>query len=357
MKRIAAVVLSLFVSAGAFAQNIPDFNTYEKAFVDFAHGVSSALPLYSSIGNNWSSGYGGQLPHLGFGLTVGAATIPGAVVDNLTTQLGLGSVTSIFPSAAADLIKQYGVPMPGYVIEARIGGLFIPFDIGLKFGYFGDKMQSLQQKLPANMKLDTLLAGFDVKFPLVKEGFLMPQISIGGGFSYVKGYVQFPLTNSDITVLNGVSAPDGNTYWVKFTAPNMRFQWDSKVIDAKIQVSKHLLIFTPYAGVGASYGFSGAGGGVASQLLVSTTSNSGPFSTPTAAQIDQINQALSYSGNGGSVSVDGTSVLVSAGANGLGFRAFGGVSVDLLILHLDANLMYDILGKSYGGSIGVRIQW
>ncbi len=355
MKRIAAVIFTLAIGTGAFAQTIPDFNKYEQSFVDFAHGISGALPLYSSIGNNWSSGYGGQFPHLGFGLTVGAATIPGTVVNNLTTQLGLGDVKTLFPSQAADLIDKYGVPLPGYVAEVRIGGFIIPFDIGLKFGYIGDKMQGLP--LPANMKLDYLLTGFDVKFPIVKEGFLMPQIAVGGGFNYVRGYVQFPTTSSDITVLNGVAAPDGNTYWVKFTAPDMRFQWDSKVIDAKIQVSKHLLIFTPYAGVGASYGFSGAGGGLTSQLQVSTTSSTGPFSTPTPAQINALNQALSSSGQNGSFTVDGNGVFVQAGANGLGFRAFGGVSIDLLIVHLDANLMYDFISKGYGGSIGLRVQW
>jgi len=181
MKKIIVVVLSVFVTTGAFAQNIPNFQTFGTSFENFAHGIASALPLYSSIGTNWSSGYGGQLPHLGFGITAGAATIPGQVVDGLLTDLGLPGIKTMFPSEASTLIDQYGVPLPGYVVEARIGGIILPFDLGLKFGYVGDKIQGL--KLPANMKLDYTLAGFDIKVPLVKEGFLMPQIAVGGGFN------------------------------------------------------------------------------------------------------------------------------------------------------------------------------
>ena len=41
---------------------------------------------------------------------------------------------------------------------------------------------------------------------------------------------------------------------------------------------------------------------------------------------------------------------------GWAFRAFGGLSINLLIAHIDITGMYDFLGQNYGLTLGARVQ-
>jgi hypothetical protein len=120
-------------------------------------------------------------------------------------------------------------------------------------------------------------------------------------------------------------------------------------LDLKAQVSKNILLFTPYAGAGASIGFGKAGGAVNSTL------QSNPTLSPD--DIEQINTYLEQQGletlpklgeNGFSITANMT--------NGWAFRAFGGVSINLLVLKIDISGMYDFLGQNYGLTLGTRIQ-
>ena len=122
----------------------------------------------------------------------------------------------------------------------------------------------------------------------------------------------------------------------------------SNVIDIKLQASKSLLIITPYAGLGYAYGWSKAGGGIAAGDVLY---GGNPI---TQADIDAINAALAAVGESElDVSADG--FLVSSDAKGGAFRAFGGLSVNLFILKLDLNGMYNFNTSSLGASANVRI--
>jgi hypothetical protein len=49
--------------------------------------------------------------------------------------------------------------------------------------------------------------------------------------------------------------------------------------------------------------------------------------------------------------------VINRPVNGWGFRAFGGLGVNLFFLKVDAAVMYDILGKSLGAQVGLRLQF
>jgi hypothetical protein len=49
--------------------------------------------------------------------------------------------------------------------------------------------------------------------------------------------------------------------------------------------------------------------------------------------------------------------VVSSWVNGWGFRAYGGLSINLFFIKLDASVMYDIIGQSLGAQVGLRIQF
>ena len=336
MKRTLVVsVLILFVAAsGAFALS---FSQFQGAFQGFAGDVASTLPLESSVGLNWSDAYIGQLvgvpPHFGLGVTVGAATIPVSAIQNVLNAVG-ASVPSFLSGA--------GLPFPSYTIDARIGGFILPFDIGLKFGYLPpNTLSSLGLN---NYQADYLVLGADFRYALLKDEGVMPGLSVGVGYTYMRGNFAIPgLLSGNIPVAS-VKFPDGSTHNLSFSNPSVDFVWGSSVVDAKVQLSKTLLFLTPYIGAGISYGFSNAGGGMQSNMLVDGAA-------PTQSQMDQINKA-----NGTSYTLANPGFAYTAAANGLSARAFGGVSFNLFILKIGLGAEYEFLKGSLAGMVNARIQ-
>ncbi len=337
MKRTVLVLVVLAVVAtGAFAQF--SFTQFKADFQTFAGEIANALPFNASIGNNWSDAYIGQLlavpPHFGVGVTAGATTIPWSAVENLATAL---SVT--LPSQVMAL-KPYGFPVPAYTVDGRIGGFLLPFDIGVKVGYLPpDALAGLP------FTADYLLVGGDVRFALVKEDLLLPAISVGGGYTFMHGRLGVPQALSGPVTIASFTYPDNSTHTLEFSNPSLNFAWDTNVIDLKAQISKTLLFITPYLGAGASWGISSAGGGIASQM---TRDGGTPI---TQADIDAINQAT-----GGNYTLQNPGITVLSAVQGWAFRAWGGLSLNILVLKIDLNALYNFTSGSLGASAGVRIQ-
>jgi hypothetical protein len=333
MKRPALVlVLVLIAATGLFAQTIPNFAAFQSAIQDFASGAASALPLESSVGLNWSDANVGQFPHFGIGLTVGAATIPYSAIQNAISKFG-GTIPSNL-----NYLSKIGIPVPAYTVDVRIGGFILPFDIGLKFGYLPPNALSI-----GNFSADYLLLGGDVRYAVLKDSGFTPGLSIGVGYTYMRGNVFIPGVLSGTTTIQSVTF-GGNTYDIGFTNPSLNFFWNTNVIDAKVQLSKSLFIITPYIGLGLSYGISNAGGGMQSALTLGG-------SPPTQTQIDQMNAAL-----GTNYSNSNQVFGINAGANGFATRVFGGFSFNLFILKIGLGAEYEFLSGSFAGMANARIQ-
>ena len=345
MKKTLLMLIILLAAMGAFAQTTFDFTTFQDAFNQFAGDVANSLPFNASIGLNWSDAYIGQLldvpPHFGAGVSLGATTIPSA---SITTMLGPSGLNIALPAEVSQYI-QYGVPIPAYTVEGRIGGFLLPFDIGLKVGYIPP---GTLQSWGIPVDVNYILAGADVRFALLEDSGILPAVSVGAGYTYMRGSVSVPgLLGSGIEITSiDPPGPDG-PYDITLTDPDLNFTWGTNVIDLKAQVSKNLLIFTPYLGAGASYGISSAGGGVTSELLING-------SAPTQADIDAITAYLESQGQTVDLSAQG--FIIQAAANGWSFRAFGGVSMNLLIVKLDLTGMYNFLSNDFGASVGLRVQ-
>ena len=126
-KLIAIFALVAGVAGGAFAQTQPTATQLVKGFTDFAGDVATSLPFASQIGLDWSSAYIGQFPHFGVGLAAGAVMIPTNGIQEVANDLQIN-----LPSELTQ--PHLGLPIPAAVVEARIGGFILPFDLGLKFG-------------------------------------------------------------------------------------------------------------------------------------------------------------------------------------------------------------------------------
>ncbi len=348
MKRITLIILIIgLLTTGLFAQTQFSYDDLKSSFKNFAEAVAPVLPFNAAIGLNWSDAYIGQLlavpPHFGVGISAGVTTIPFKSMDAVFSKF------SITLPKEFDFIEKYGLPFPAYTADVRIGGFILPFDIGLKFGYLPPEVV---KELP--VKVNYLFFGGDVRFAVLKERFFIPAVSIGAGYSFLKGGVGVPgllggnIALTNFTVTNPIDKTTTTTYDLSLQDPSLNFDWQTQVIDFKLQASKNLFIITPYAGLGASYGISSAGGGLTTKLLLNGTEI-------TPAQIQEIEDAFKLAGEPvPDLSAGG--ILVSNAVQGFSVRAYGGVSLNLLILKLDFTGMYNFTGNTYGATVNLRLQ-
>lgn len=331
MKRAFLVIIVLLSATAVFAVN---FSTFQDGFSEFAQDLANGAPMNTSNGLQWSQAYIGQFPHFGLGLTVGATTLSAGAMQTMADALGV-ALPSDF-----DYVSKYGLPLPTYTIDARIGGFVLPFDIGLKLGYIPP---GTLEKMGLQVSLDYILVGVDARYGLLKDEGLTPALSVGIGYSHMKASVGVPgILPGAITIAN---IDDGfGPKPLALSNPSLQMDWSTNVLDLKAQISKKLLFITPYLGVAASLSFgSSASGSVQSSM----TYNSNPLSPGDIANINAFNPGIDLSNIGISVKADN--------GTGLDFRAFGGISFNLFIFYLDVGGGYDFSTGAFGGSLNLRI--
>jgi len=345
MKKLLLICgIMMLVSLGAFAQ-VDYVTEYEDSFQAFADEIAASLPFNATIGLNWADAYIGKFPHFGVGLTVGATSIPYDIMEPVFDMLDGFALPSNM-----DFIEKWGAPLPAWSLDARLGGFILPFDVGVKFGFLPDEAKVA---MPFNM--DYLLVGGDVRLALLKGKGVMPDLSVGAGYTYLDGAVYLADIAGGDQVIDLVGAPAPTSYSLKVTDPDVTFNWQANVIDLKAQVSKKLVVITPHLGAGVSWGSSKAGGGLSSDVKFSE--DGGPYTDLTPADIDVIIAAMEAAGL---TTPELTSTSVEVGAqkvDGWAVRAFGGIGFNLWVLKLDLSGMYNFTSGAYGVALNTRIQW
>jgi hypothetical protein len=332
MKKFVTILAVFWLAAGmGFSQSV-DLDQYQKGIGDFADDLAAVLPLTASIGLNWNDAYIGQIldapPHFGVGLTAGFTSIPYAPIKNLVED-AMGGDSGDIPA----YIKSVGVPVPAGVIDARIGGFLLPFDIGLKFGYL---------KLDiSDLKIDYLLLGGDVRYCVLEQVVAIPEISVGAGFNYMKtnATVSNVLNTTRIDVPSGYGTLSGQT--LTMLSPDLYLEMETKVLDFKVQASWNILIVEPSIGLGASYGFSRIAAGAESRLQAGGSNiNSTELALLEDNGFDADSKGIGYTKNVSSVA----------------YRAFGGLGFHLPFVRIDLGLLYGLNAGSWGATVGGRFQ-
>ncbi|GBU29660.1 hypothetical protein R84B8_03233 [Treponema sp. R8-4-B8] len=309
---------------------------------DFTDALAQSLPFNSARGLNWSDAYIGQLfalpPHFGIGVNAGFTTM------NFGSLNGL---LNMFHVPLPEKVNIGGFSLPGYTIDARIGGFILPFDIGVKFGYLHftpDFINGLLKTDIPDFTMDYLLVGADIRYALIKGKTFPFKLSVGGGFNYLKGGMAMPVPG---TADLSFSVPTGtDTLTLNIPKPVLGLNWETKALDFKAQASIKILVITPYVGVGASYAWSNAGYGVKSKINV--TDEQGQ-------QVDLSSAKDKLEGFGISgINENGFSQINEV--TGWSFRGFGGLSINLSFIKLDLTGMYDFLSECYGFTFGIRLQ-
>jgi hypothetical protein len=328
-KKILGFVLgmALFGTAPLFPRDLADL---QEAAGDFSTALAKSLPFNAALGLNWADAYVGMFfpglpPHFGVGAALGYTTMEFAAFDGLLDQFGL-SVPGAFNLGQ--------MAIPGYVVEARIGGFILPFDLGLKFGAFENLGSS-------SASVNHMLLGGELRYALIdgKKNPLLPNLSLGAGLNYLSG----SFTGSQSTLNFAITPSSSDT--LTLTNPTVKLQWETLALDFKAQVSKSFLILTPYIGLGASHAWSSAGYAAEGTLTYSGALNSDAINT--ALKNDDL-EAIDFDGTRGfSKTFEET---------GWSLRAFGGLSVNLALFRLDLTGLFNFFDQNYGVSLGVRLQ-
>ncbi|MBN1685621.1 MAG: hypothetical protein JW852_03155 [Spirochaetales bacterium] len=354
MKKILFLLFACILTiSGVFAQDPADFEAVKDAFAAFADDLSSALPFASTIGLNWSDSYIGNFPHLGVALSAGAVGLPaeafGKVLGTLTGgELG-GDMLDFLPPELAEFGERFGLPFPAAALEARVGGLLLPFDIGLKVGFIPDEVD-MGEILPAGMSATYELVGADVRLRLVEEKGLIPEIIVGGGVNRLTGGVSF--SAGDSINVDGFEVQGFGTYRITLDDPTFGFDWETTVFDVKAQISKRLLIVTPYLGIGATMGKSKVSGGAYTNVNAYNEMDELIDATEWA----EIQQALLLLGED-VPQLSETGFTITNSKSGFATRVYGGASLNLLFIKLDITGFYELLSQSLGLSAALRVQF
>jgi len=324
--------MMMLAVAGAWAQG--SLATFQTSFTAFANALAPTLSYNATIGNNWSDAYIGKLPHFGVGLAVGATTVPFADLEPL-----FAAMTIAVPAE----LKEFGLPIPAAALSAKLGGLILPFDLGVKAMILPDSLKTILSG--SGITADYTLFGGNIRYGVLKENILLPDVSIGAGYNRLTGSIGMTLD----TEVPSFTFNDGSAnHTIAATNPELSMDWTTDSYDLTVQVSKNFLFIRPYAGAGYSFGKSTVSGGLKSDV----TYDSSPISQ---SQLDEINATLVASGST-AVPLSAAGILFGNESTEPAIRVYGGVSLALIIIHLDLSATYVPATKSLGASAMIRVQ-
>jgi len=335
MKKMGKITIIFTI---IFLLAVPAFSfelleTLKDGVEDFSEAMAKALPFNSTIGLNWSDAYIGKLigvpPHFGVGLSAGFTTIPITALEGLKDLLQVDIPLDLIP---------IGFPLPAYTAEARLGGFFLPFDLGFKFGYIPQDL--LTGMIGVGVKYQ--LIGADIRFVLLNPKVIPIKLSVGAGFNHLEGGITAPPLFSTMSFDFDVASV---TKTLEIPSPDVGLIWETNVAEVKAQLSLPLLIITPYIGAGISYSWSKAGYHITSEIKVD-----GEAIEDLDPSITDAMKELGISG----ISNDGFGSIIEI--EGWNMRVYGGISFNLAMIRIDLTAMYNFYDKSMGATFGLRFQ-
>lgn len=332
MKRIVLISMMMLAVAGAWAQE--SLATFQTSFTAFADALAPTLSYNATVGNNWSDAYIGNFPHFGVGLAVGATTVPFADLKPL-----FDAMTIAVPAE----LEEFGLPIPAAALSAKLGGFILPFDIGVKAMILPDSLKTILSD--SGITADYTLFGGNIRYGVLKENIILPDVSIGAGYNRLSGSIGMELdtgTNPEFTYTDESLVQ----HTIIATTPELALDWTTDSYDFTVQASKNFLFIRPYVGAGYSFGKSTVSGGLTSTLTDNGTAIS-------EANLAAINTALAAAGQP-TISVDG--ITFNAESTAPALRVYGGVSLALIIIHLDVSATYVPATKSLGAQAMIRVQ-
>lgn len=278
MKKIATLFLICLFACGI------SFADPHDSMARFTNRVTDTISNACAQQNVYADAWIGKLfpalpPHFAVGFEGGITNMDLSDLCKTAGELGLSG----FPSSML---------YPTLGINAKIGGLFLPFDIG--FSFFTLDTQKTGINLTP-LDLEMFVLGGNFRFAILQGKGLMPVLSVGVGYYYSKGAIGKGTSGGAIKV-----------------------NYDTQVIIAETQLSKKFIFVTPFIG------FRG--------IFSSTTSE---YNWRSAA------------------STDSKAIKTNFGDSFIP-QVFGGVGLSLGVIKLDANACYDFVNTIWSFGVSLR---
>lgn len=311
-----------------------------NAGIAFHEEMMGVMPSNSLAGFNWSDPHIGQLfgvpPHAGIGVSYGWVSAEDGPFNDFTKAFGIDGGS--------------GFALHAPLIEARIGGFWIPFDIGGKFGMFDDF--SLDKALFSNNLVKSLLIyGVEFRYSLTDKLDLLPfpKVSVALSYNYASGSMKSVMSSQQSQFQ--VGAP---TLQLWADSASLNYSWELKTIECRIQVASDFVFFTLYGGAGAAYFwgntkyrvdfggmsfFTQGGSQVGLQQMLDMWKAYG-FS-----DIDVLTR--------GSMPTGFESKIEGSGG---GARLFGGASFNFFVFKLDLSASVSVPATKISWTVGLRVQ-
>lgn len=295
-KKIIAIGLVLLLTLSVFATPA---DKVSQGLEDFSIQLFDVIPNVALQQGVWPEAWIGNIfpsapPHFGLGLSFGAAELPIDGLNKALSQFNEVSGGASFPALSNDLA------FPTFTVDARIGGLILPFDIGISF------MRLPNMKFD-NVTFDYLTIGGSLRYAILQDKIIIPAVSVGMGFMYNKGFVEVKVEDSAF----------------------VRSDFETTSIFFEAQVSKKILFLVPFLG------FRG---------VIAKSTNSW-----------QWEYNATFEGYG-------TIGQVEKGTVNRGFgdrfhpQLFGGIGFDIFMFHANLSASYDFVSSIWGANLGLRFQ-
>jgi hypothetical protein len=310
------------IITGTNAKIPATFNTenISAGLDDFTFSLIKTAPSTVSHQNMWASAYIGQLldlpPHLGGGISMGMAQLKTDGIATVLKEMGLNyDVKNLF--------------LPTLTFDARIGGLLIPFDLGVHGMMIKNPLEfNIQETF---FSIDYGTVGADIRFPLVKQNAVLPNLSLGFGYAYSKG-------NAGISVQEETAKVSAG--------------YESQILQATVQVSKKILIVEPFVGLRGtissnkrnwSWNYDGT-------KALNETQYEALKSIPGA--LDALKEERGYdSGDWSGFDINKEDPNYTA-------QIFAGVGIDFLFIGQGTiNVSFDLVNQIWAGGLSLRVKF
>ena len=285
------------------------YDTLTDSLTDFGKDLLSSVQAGQTMQNQWANAYIGSIfPgfHLGAGVNVGVSTLKMASIKTALEELDMGGGDEVpdnlvFPSITADL---------------RIGGLFLPFDLGFTVMKIDtSNIGSLKETLNG-LALDYFVIGGDIRYCLF-QGPLNSKVSLTGGFYYTK--VDFGYESDSVGA--GINLGLGT-------------------VSLGAQASAKLLFFVPYVGA---------------RVLFSFGSNEWYVKPDWASLLGETNTS--------GVNLSAILPETFSGKSSVNFfenirpQLYAGFGLDLFVVDVTLGVSYTLISNVLGATVSVRLAW
>ena len=235
------------------------------------------------------------------------------------------SESGVVDTLSIDFDMPERIPYPSAGISARLGGIFLPFDIGL-YGIttIGNVLDSIEFD-DARVSIDYTTFGADIRYALYEGNLFLPKISVGAGYMYSRQEMKFKISQDFTTKASYGSAEEHSVS--ANVATHLDMTVATHTVFAQVQASKKLFIFTPFIGFKAAFTASEYDGSWSYSTKIKETEKS----------------ELSDS--------DKFSCSNSFFDTGIQPQVFGGLGIDLAFFQIAVNLSYNMRSYYTSGSV------